>query len=162
MSFISTRSKPSTWRSEGIAATTRISALERLCNGRDALFDVFTVTGLTGGQNAAISAFLQEQVGSHYDWLGISRFLSGINRDNYQYWFCSELVAEACEEAGIPLLQAEAWKISPTTLSWSPLIRPAYRAVGIEWWSEFFNLPAAAAYQTHDPVWWGNESILLA
>lgn len=100
--------------------------------------DIFTVSCLTGGQMVAINSFLLRQVGAAYDWLGCVRFLSGVNRNNLERWFCSELVAEACEMAGRPLLRTDAWRISPVTLSWSTELRPLASGVDLDWWRSTF------------------------
>lgn len=101
--------------------------------------DVFGVHGLTYEQHKRIESFLRLQVGEGYDWLGVVRFLSGVNRNNYRRWFCSELVAEACEEAHVPLLLTQPWRISPATLAWSTELTPIARAVTLPWWNAKFN-----------------------
>lgn len=102
------------------------------------LADIYVVEGLTHAQHAAVEGFLQRRVGSGYDWLGVARFLSGVNRNNMERWFCSELVAEACEMAGLPLHRTDAWRISPSTLAWSVQLRLAYAGVGPEWHAAMF------------------------
>lgn len=100
--------------------------------------DVFAVRGETLGRRKAVEAFLREQLGAGYDAMAILRFLSKVNRDNYDRWFCSELVAEACEEAGMPLLRAPAYLVSPVTLSWSTELELVVSRAGIDWWEERF------------------------
>lgn len=100
--------------------------------------DVFSVRGLTRSQGAMIKNFLMLRLGAAYDWLGCARFLSHVNRNNESRWFCSELVAEACEMAGRPLHNAAACLLSPVTLSWSTQIDPVRMAADKEWWSERF------------------------
>lgn len=101
---------------------------------RDALIDVFVVSNLAPWQQRLIDSFLRAQVGAGYDWLGVARFLSGINRNNYGRWFCSELVAEACEEAGRKLLHAPAWKLAPSHLPWSTEVTLLHSQMGAEEW----------------------------
>jgi len=101
--------------------------------------DVFSMRCLTGGQILHIQNFLLRRVGAGYDWLGIIRFLSGVNRNNMERWFCSELVAEACEMAGRPLLKSDAYRISPVTLSWSTELEPVQMGATQAWWNERFN-----------------------
>jgi hypothetical protein len=107
-------------------------------HGEGAKFDVYSVHGITSEQSRKVEAFLHEQVGSGYDFVGVLRFLSHVNRNNYKRWFCSELVAEACEEAHLPLLMTEAWRISPTALSWSTELHPVSMGAGISWWEAFY------------------------
>jgi len=88
-------------------------------NNRGSEIDIYALPGLTDRERGRIENFLARQVGAKYDMVGVIRFLSGVNRNNWSRWFCSELVAEACEVAGRKLLNTEAWRISPATLSWS-------------------------------------------
>lgn len=107
-------------------------------NGIDADFDVFAVKCLTGVQCGVISSFLRARLGRRYDTLGIIRFLAGVNRDNENRWFCSELVAEACETAHRPLLNTAAWKVSPETLSWSTELTLVESRADVSWWEKTF------------------------
>lgn len=121
-----------------IRSGVRLASSPFVQNGIEATFDVYAVRCLTGAQCLAISAFLRRQIGAKYDMLGILRFLAGVNRDNFHRWFCSELVAEACEEAGRPLLRTDAWKISPESLAWSTELTRTESAVGVDWWEQTF------------------------
>jgi uncharacterized protein YycO len=116
----------------------QISESPFVLNGINADFDVFSVKCLTGVQCASISSFLRRQIGRKYDYLGIIRFLAGINRDNENRWFCSELVAEACELAGRPLLKTDAWKISPESLAWSTELVQVEQNAGVNWWERTY------------------------
>lgn len=65
------------------------------------------------------------QLGKPYDWTGI---LGLTFRDRNWHeddsWFCSELVAEAFEQAGTPLLDLpDCYRITPRDLRISPLLR---------------------------------------
>lgn len=100
--------------------------------------DIYAIRCLTGAQMVFIHDFLLKRVGRKYDWLAITRFLSGINRDNENRWFCSELVAEACAYAGRPLLHADAWRISPVTLGWSTELSLVQAGADMNWWNEKF------------------------
>lgn len=100
--------------------------------------DVFAVRGLGHAQALAVEKFLRSQVGAGYDWLGVARFLSGVNRDNFSKWFCSELVAEACEHAMRPLLRADGWRVSPSAMAWSTELWPDRFAADLEWWEARF------------------------
>lgn len=64
-----------------------------------------------------------QHLGKPYDWRGIVGF--GTRRDWHHpdRWFCSELVAEAFSEAGVPLLRGDkTWRLSPRDLLLSPLL----------------------------------------
>jgi len=101
-------------------------------------FDVFDIHGLTHNQRAAIEEFILRQCGAGYDWFGVARFLSHVNRNNMHRWFCSELVAEAAEMAHVPLMMTDAWRISPSALAWSTELRPVQMKVGRAWWEQFY------------------------
>lgn len=105
----------------------------------DGPIDVFSVRCLTGGQIVAIQSFLLRRVGSAYDWMGCVRFLDHVNRNNMDRWFCSELVSEACEAAGRPLLNTDAFRISPVALSWSTELVPVQMGATQQWWNEKFS-----------------------
>ncbi|MFZ4774617.1 MAG: hypothetical protein ACOYM3_04595 [Terrimicrobiaceae bacterium] len=105
----------------------------------DGPVDVFALRCATGGQVVHVQSFLQRRVGSGYDWLGVVRFLSHVNRDNMERWFCSELVAEACEMAERPLLKTDGFRISPASLSWSTELVPVRMGADMAWWNETFN-----------------------
>ena len=87
--------------------------------------DLYRITGITSVQSACAERFLIEQIGKPYDWVGVMHFvtrrserLSGLGR-----WFCSKLVFAAAMVAKILLLnRVPAWKVSPTLLSYSPLL----------------------------------------
>jgi len=126
------------WHLGGVMQSASPFAL----HGEDAQMDLYMVPGLTYRQQDAIEDFLSEQVGCKYDWLGVVRFLSGVNRDNPERWFCSELVAEAHEVGGRPLLRAPAWKLSPSTLAWSTDLRLVARNYSPAVWEVDFRRPA--------------------
>jgi hypothetical protein len=100
--------------------------------------DVFAVRGLTYGDSRRIEEFLARRVGSGYDWLGCVRFLSHVNRDNMERWFCSELVAEACEMSGRRLLRADAYRVSPSALAWSTELVPVLTGADFAWWFDAY------------------------
>ena len=102
--------------------------------------DIYGLRCLTFGQTLQIQSFLNRRVGSGYDWLGCVRFLDRVNRNNMERWFCSELVAEACEMAGRPLLKAEGYRISPSTLAWSTELVPVQMGATRAWWHEKFGM----------------------
>ena len=65
---------------------------------------------MTDKEHDAIESFLLAQVGKKYDYIGLFRFLPIVrwfikSNDNTEKWFCSELVSEACKQAGRELLK---------------------------------------------------------
>ena len=73
--------------------------------------------------NAFIENFSLKQVGKSYDFMAFFGFLfytSGEQRKASKKWMCSELCFMAYKEAGINLLERwDAWKVSPTILSYN-------------------------------------------
>jgi len=92
--------------------------------------DVFDVQ-TTPEEDEIICDFLIRQMGKGYDFWNIIGFVlysSKEGRKGYDRWFCSELVVAAFRQAGINLLtRVDAWKISPTILSYSPLLKSGQR-----------------------------------
>jgi uncharacterized protein YycO len=88
------------------------------------IFEVHT----TKKQNKIIEDFLVSQIGKKYDWLAIFGFVlhtTKEGRKQYKRWICSELVFAAFQKAGINLLERiDAWKVSPTILSWNTKMAP--------------------------------------
>jgi uncharacterized protein YycO len=91
------------------------------------VFDVET----TPEQDVIITDFLKSQIGKGYDYWNIVGFVTHATKEGrkgYDRWFCSELVFAAFQKAGINLLErVEAWKVSPTILSYSPLLKTGTR-----------------------------------
>jgi uncharacterized protein YycO len=81
----------------------------------------FDVKGLN--MDAAFQAALSQQ-GKPYDWGAIIGLAIRRDwRDNGQ-WFCSELVAWACEQAGLVLLRTDHLnRITPGELAMSPFLQ---------------------------------------
>lgn len=66
---------------------------------------------------------LEMELGKAYDFRGVLSFpLRQEKQDPYK-WFCSELVHQKLLDTGVMLLQAPSFKISPTVLSYSPLMQ---------------------------------------
>ena len=105
----------------------------------DGPVDVYALRNLTTEQLVHIQNFLVRRIGAGYDWMGCVRFLDHVNRNNMARWFCSELVAEACELAGRPLLNTDAFRISPAALSWSTELVPVQMNADRAWWNARFN-----------------------
>jgi uncharacterized protein YycO len=81
----------------------------------------FTVPGLD--MEAAVSA-ARTQLGKPYDWGAIVGI--ALHRDwrAPDKWFCSELVAWACEQAGTKLLRFDNLdRVTPGQLALSPLLQ---------------------------------------
>lgn len=88
--------------------------------------DVFSVCGVTDdGEGFYVEQLLKEEIGSKYDFAPVLRgFPLRLNRDNPNKWFCSELVFSKVREREINLLRdVPAFKVHPTLLSYSPLLR---------------------------------------
>lgn len=94
-----------------------------LCHTSGTTVDVYDFKQpLSTAEHDRIESFLLSHCGRSYDFLGVFRFLT---RDNCEpsngklKWFCSELVAEACADAGRRLLRAPSHQLSPGHLAWS-------------------------------------------
>ena len=72
----------------------------------------------------AAEAWLATQIGKKYDYKGLFGFVTRADQDDGQAaWFCSELVFTAAQKGGVELLaRVPAWEVSPTVLSYSPLM----------------------------------------
>lgn len=68
--------------------------------------------------------FAEAQVGKKYDFSSVLRFVSRrqASRKSAGVWFCSELVFAIFKHAGLLLLRAEPWEVSPNLLTRSTLI----------------------------------------
>ena len=86
------------------------------------VIDIFSLTQFSDMQRMQVQAFLDDQLGKPYDWKGVARFLSRGRRHSDRRWFCSELVAAACESAGSPLFNLPHWKIAPGLIAASPVV----------------------------------------
>lgn len=87
--------------------------------------DVYDVPALTAAERLEVDAWLDARLGRAYDWHGIIHFLgrrpeSAADRTR---WFCSEWVVAALQAVGRPpLARVNAYQVSPTLLSFSPLL----------------------------------------
>jgi uncharacterized protein YycO len=66
------------------------------------------------------------QLGRKYDYKAIGGFLSRRAQKANGKWICSEIGFDAIRRGGLSLLNAEAWKVSPNILAFSPLIERDY------------------------------------
>lgn len=72
-----------------------------------------------------IIKFLESKIGFKYDFSSVFKFLTKrqVLQSDEKY-FCSELIFEAFQEAGINLLERiEAWAVSPGLLALSPYLK---------------------------------------
>ena len=77
--------------------------------------DVFDFTWKVDAE--AIEEFARKQIGCRYDFLAILRFLSRRSYAENDRWFCSELIASACERAGSSLVNLPASQVSPRDIA---------------------------------------------
>ena len=73
-------------------------------------------------QEEKFREFIAEQVGKKYDYWGILGFLRRRDLERGESWFCSELFAAACQEAGVVLLHnCRPAQTSPGLVTRSPI-----------------------------------------
>ena len=88
--------------------------------------EAFDVEGVTDAQWTDATQWLQKQIGKKYDFGGVLRFVTRWRKEQDEKWFCSELVFAALKHAGVDLLErVNASQVSPTVLSFSPLLNPS-------------------------------------
>jgi uncharacterized protein YycO len=84
------------------------------------IFEVYT----TPEQDEIIKDFLMNQIGKKYDYHSVFGFVFYTTEEGRRQsgrWMCSELVFAAFKQVGINLLErVDAWKVSPTILSFNP------------------------------------------
>lgn len=79
-------------------------------------------------QSASALASASSQIGRPYDYMGIFGLAVRRNWQEQDSWFCSELIAWACAQAGIQLLVGDFWRITPRDLLLSTKL---YRIGGV-------------------------------
>lgn len=63
------------------------------------------------------------QVGKKYDWWAVLGILIKRDWDNEEKWFCSELIARSCQEAGFPIIRASHMnRVMPAHLLMNPML----------------------------------------
>lgn len=73
---------------------------------------------------ASAVAFAESAVGMRYDFAGVLGFLTRGNTNRRNRVFCSELAMMVAKAGGAVLLQnVSDWKVSPSMLAMSPLLR---------------------------------------
>lgn len=88
------------------------------------------VEALSLEQVEAMKNWLDVQMGSPYDYVQVSRFLTRFKwtrRMSDGKWFCSELVFEAFKQVGVDLFDnVEAFEVPPVWLDRTVLLRTAH------------------------------------
>lgn len=75
-------------------------------------------------EEAQVIAFLFGQIGKPYDWGAIFGLIFRRDWQKAESWFCSELIAAAFQQAGVPLLRETLNRITPRDLVMSPRLLP--------------------------------------
>lgn len=81
----------------------------------------YTIT-LNAEVEQEVMAFLYAQLGKPYDKVAIFSFPFRKDWQDDGKWFCSELVAAAFAQAGVPLVHEAKNRITPRDLTLSPLL----------------------------------------
>ena len=82
----------------------------------------------------AARQFAIEQIGSHYDWRGVWRFVDRRPAEENGKWFCSELVSAVCAAGGVQLLmRIPDSHVSPALIPLSRALRYAETITGEKW-----------------------------
>jgi hypothetical protein len=92
--------------------------------------DIYPVV-ITDYEYDIIVQSLESQIGKKYDFKGVFRFSPFLrmffskypSASEHNKWFCSELVLWALGRAGVILLNDEPWKVSPSDIAKSPLLK---------------------------------------
>ena len=88
--------------------------------------EAYSVVGMSEDQWQTTLAWLDKQIGKKYDFGGVFRFVTRWRKKQDEKWFCSELVFQAIKESGVDLLaRIQCSQVSPTVLSFSPLLKPS-------------------------------------
>src|SRR5688572_7314948 len=86
--------------------------------------DIFDVPMMSKEKWRVAEEFARKQVGKQYDFLAIIRFVDRAKMPRNNKWFCSELVFEALEHAGVTLLfNIPSWAVAPGHLAWSTRLK---------------------------------------
>jgi hypothetical protein len=85
----------------------------------------FSIPEMTDEQWDVALGYALSQVGKGYDYWGVLRFLSRRMQPENDRWFCSELVVESLNQAGVyPFKRTRPSEVSPGLLSISPILKP--------------------------------------
>lgn len=73
---------------------------------------------------AKIMQYLRDQIGKPYDYMAVAGMPFRQDWQSDNRWFCSELIAAAFAQAGIPLLDAtDYYRVTPRDIYLSPLLK---------------------------------------
>lgn len=87
--------------------------------------DRYVVPGMTNEQWGKVFQFCTLQLGKGYDYWAIIRFIDRQDMPENERYFCSELVFDAMQYAGVHLFERiKGWSVSPGLLSISPRVTP--------------------------------------
>ena len=85
--------------------------------------DRFGVECLTASRRELVEKLLLDEVGCGYDFAGIFGRILRRESQHKENWFCSELVFDKLQKAGINLLErVESWKVDPGMIRLSPFV----------------------------------------
>jgi uncharacterized protein YycO len=89
---------------------------------RHTRIDIYSVECTRPQQNLFYD-WLKGKIGCKYDFMALIGFVTRAHIESERRWFCSELIFQAAQEAGIELLKnVEAYKVSPGLINLSPLL----------------------------------------
>lgn len=71
---------------------------------------------LSEKQQRKVKKFLEKELNSRYDWLGVLHFVFKFLKPSKKRWFCSELCAKALIEAGVLNKNEKTIYFSPESL----------------------------------------------
>lgn len=85
--------------------------------------DLFKVDGMNTLDWHRAFSFAEFQLGKHYDYISVLRFVTRRKSPNNDRWFCSELVHKSLAEAGFTVLDRILSRdVSPAMLALSPML----------------------------------------
>ena len=101
------------WQGKGVRVTGIISWVN---------VDAFACHAISPVQISQVRAFLMNQLGKPYDYVGVLRFVSRRKHSSDESkWFCSELVVAALRAADFLLfnVNVQPYQIAPEMICWS-------------------------------------------
>lgn len=111
----------------------------RVCESTDWIIkkgdsiDIYAIE-IPSSEKLKLANFLGQQIGKKYDYmmvLGFLFFVTSEKRRSRGKWFCSELIFAALKKINVIILNnVEAWKVHPSELSYSPLLKYKYTIYG--------------------------------
>jgi uncharacterized protein YycO len=111
------------------------------------LIDFYGVISLDTEREGRMQEYIEARIGQAYDYGGVLRFLTRRRAENPERVFCSELVMEAAEYAGITLLHAAPWEIAPGHLAWSTELYPLALEVDEGQWNSYMGRELCRAWE---------------